>query len=54
MAIYHAASSDFNPITGGLVRIALKPFELLIYKLVTFPKYEFNKFSKTSVLLMHF
>ena len=46
----------FNPITGrgrgsfdppsGLFKIALKSFELLTYKLVTFPKYEFNTFSQ--------
>ena len=29
----------------GLFSVALKPFELLTYKFVTFPKYEFNTFS---------
>ena len=36
----------FNPIAYGLFEIALKSFELLTYKFVTFPKYEFNTFSK--------
>ena len=38
----------FNPNTGGGggQDVALKLFELLTYKFVTFPKYEFNTFSK--------
>ena len=29
---------SLNPITGGLFKTALKPFELLTYKFVTFPR----------------
>ena len=48
---------DINPITGSggggqfdpplrFFYIAQKPLELLTYKFLTFPKYEFNMFSK--------
>ena len=36
-----------NSITGGWVlSVALKLFELLTYKFVTIPNYEFNTFSQ--------
>ena len=40
-------NSPFNlTLPSCLFKIALKPFEVLTCKCVTFPKYEFNMFSK--------
>ena len=44
---YHwQGGGPLEPPPSGLFKIAIKPFELLIYIFVTFPKYEFNILSK--------
>ena len=44
---YRQEGGQFEPPPpSGLFRIALKPFVLLTFKFVTFPKYDFNTFSQ--------
>ena len=46
LTLLPAGWGQFDPLPSGLLSVALKPYELLSLKVVTFPKYEFNTFSQ--------
>ena len=46
LTILPAGVGQFDPSPSGHFSVALKPFELLAYKFVTFIKYKLNTFSQ--------